>query len=83
MKKHENAFGGCRGAAAGRSLRVLLLSLAIADDMGASPSPARPDHRSGALDSGVPPDCYLRLTDEGTKLIRGEHKYQRVIPMKP
>jgi hypothetical protein len=31
----------------------------------------------------VPPDCYLRLTGEGTKLIRGERKNQRVIPMKP
>ena len=38
---------------------------------------------AGSGGSVVPPDCYLRLTGEGTKLIRGERKNQRVIPMKP
>jgi hypothetical protein len=32
---------------------------------------------------GLPPDWYLRLTGEGTKLIRGERKNQRSIPIKP
>jgi hypothetical protein len=32
---------------------------------------------------GMPGDWYLRLTGEGTKLIRGERKSQRDIPIKP
>lgn len=32
---------------------------------------------------GLPADWYLRLTGEGTKLIRGERKNQRAIPIKP
>jgi len=32
---------------------------------------------------GLPADWYLRLTGEGTKLIRGERKNQRTIPIKP
>jgi hypothetical protein len=32
---------------------------------------------------GLPSDWYLRLTGEGSKLIRGERKNQRVIPIKP
>jgi hypothetical protein len=32
---------------------------------------------------GLPPDWYLRLTGEGTKLLRGERKNQRAIPIKP
>jgi hypothetical protein len=32
---------------------------------------------------GLPPDWYLRLTGEGTKLIRGERKNQAAIPIKP
>jgi hypothetical protein len=32
---------------------------------------------------GLPPDWYLRLTGEGTKLIRGERKNQKRIPIKP
>jgi hypothetical protein len=32
---------------------------------------------------GLPSDWYLRLTGEGTKLIRGERKGQRDIPIKP
>jgi hypothetical protein len=32
---------------------------------------------------GLPPDWYLRLTGEGAKLIRGESKNQKTIPIKP
>ncbi len=32
---------------------------------------------------GLPPDWYLRLTAEGTKLLRGERKNQRTIPVQP
>jgi hypothetical protein len=32
---------------------------------------------------GLPSDWYLRLTGEGTKLIRGERKNQRTIPITP
>ena len=32
---------------------------------------------------GLPPDWYLRLTGEGTKLIRGERKNQKTIPIQP
>ncbi|HEY1859125.1 MAG TPA: xylosidase/arabinosidase, partial [Gemmataceae bacterium] len=32
---------------------------------------------------GLPSDWYLRLTGEGTKLIRGERKNQKTIPIKP
>jgi hypothetical protein len=34
-------------------------------------------------ETALPSDWYLRLTGEGTKLIRGERKNQRVIPMNP
>jgi hypothetical protein len=32
---------------------------------------------------GLPTDWYLRLTGEGSKLIRGERKSQRTLPIKP
>jgi hypothetical protein len=32
---------------------------------------------------GLPPDWYLRLTGEGAKLLRGERKNQKTIPIKP
>jgi hypothetical protein len=32
---------------------------------------------------GLPSDWYLRLTGEGTKLIRGERKNQKTLPIKP
>jgi hypothetical protein len=32
---------------------------------------------------GLPTDWYLRLTGEGTKLLRGERKNQKTIPIKP
>jgi hypothetical protein len=32
---------------------------------------------------GLPPDWYMRLTGEGTKLIRGERTNQKTIPIKP
>ena len=32
---------------------------------------------------GLPPDWYLRLTGEGTKLIRGKRPRQEVIPIRP
>jgi hypothetical protein len=32
---------------------------------------------------GLPTDWYLRLTGEGTRLIRGERKNQKAIPIKP
>ena len=32
---------------------------------------------------GLPSDWYLRLTGEGTKLLRGEQKNQKTIPIKP
>ena len=32
---------------------------------------------------GLPSDWYLRLTGEGTKLIRGERKNQKTVPIKP
>ena len=32
---------------------------------------------------GLPADWYLRLTGEGSKLLRGERKLQRTIPIKP
>jgi hypothetical protein len=32
---------------------------------------------------GLPSDWYLRLTGEGTKLLRGEQKNQKAIPIKP
>jgi hypothetical protein len=32
---------------------------------------------------GLPSDWYLRLTREGTKLLRGERKNQKTIPIKP
>ena len=32
---------------------------------------------------GLPSDWYLRLTGEGTKLIRGERENQMTIPIKP
>jgi hypothetical protein len=32
---------------------------------------------------GLPSDWYLRLTGEGTKLLRGERQNQRTIPIKP
>ena len=32
---------------------------------------------------GLPPDWYLRLTGEGTRLIRGERKNQRALPLTP
>ena len=32
---------------------------------------------------GLPSDWYLRLTGEGTKLIRGERENQKTIPIKP
>ena len=32
---------------------------------------------------GLPGDWYLRLTGEGTKLLRGERKNQKSIPIKP
>ena len=32
---------------------------------------------------GLPSDWYLRLTSEGTKLIRGERTNQKIIPIKP
>jgi hypothetical protein len=32
---------------------------------------------------GLPPDWYLRLTGEGTKLIRRERKNQKTVPIKP
>jgi hypothetical protein len=32
---------------------------------------------------GLPSDWYLRLTGEGTKLLRGERKKQKTIPIKP
>lgn len=38
--------------------------------------------RFATLD-GLPTDWYLRLTGEGTKMIRGESKNQKTIPIKP
>ena len=32
---------------------------------------------------GLPADWYLRLTGEGAKVIRGEHKGQAALPIKP
>ena len=32
---------------------------------------------------GLPSDWYLRLTGEGSKVIRGERKNQQIIPIKP
>ncbi|MEK6259023.1 MAG: hypothetical protein AABP62_10450 [Planctomycetota bacterium] len=32
---------------------------------------------------GLPSDWYMRLTGEGTKLIRGERENQKMIPIKP
>jgi hypothetical protein len=32
---------------------------------------------------GLPPDWYLRLTGEGSKVIRGQRKNQRTLPIKP
>ena len=32
---------------------------------------------------GLPSDWYLRLTDEGARLIRGERENQKLIPIKP
>jgi hypothetical protein len=32
---------------------------------------------------GLPSDWYLRLTEEGTRLIRGERKNQKSLPIKP
>lgn len=32
---------------------------------------------------GLPPDWYLRLTGEGSRVLRGEQKSQRTLPIKP
>ena len=32
---------------------------------------------------GLPADWYLRLTGEGTKLLRGERPNQQAVPIKP
>jgi hypothetical protein len=44
-------------------------------------SPPRPGHF--VTYEGLPSDWYLRLTGEGTKLIRGERQNQITIPIKP
>ncbi len=44
-------------------------------------SPPTPGHF--ATYDGLPADWYLRLTSEGTKLIRGERTNQKTLPIKP
>jgi hypothetical protein len=39
--------------------------------------------RAFATYEGLPSDWYLRLTGEGTKVIRGERKAQAALPIKP
>ena len=46
-----------------------------------SNSPPKPDHFKTY--DGLPTDWYLRLTGEGTKLIRGERTNQKTIPIQP
>ena len=46
-----------------------------------SDTPPKPGHFVTYND--LPSDWYLRLTGEGTKLIRGERKNQKTIPIKP
>ncbi len=46
-----------------------------------SNTPPQPGHF--ATYEGLPADWYLRLTGEGTKLIRGERKNQLLIPIQP
>ena len=46
-----------------------------------SNTPPKPGHF--VTYDGLPSDRYLRLTGEGTKLIRGERENQKTIPIKP
>jgi hypothetical protein len=46
-------------------------------------SNAPPEQARFVTYDGLPPDWYLRLTGEGTKLIRGKIKGQKAIPIKP
>ena len=46
-------------------------------------SNAPPTQARFATYEGLPADWYLRLTGEGTKVIRGERKKQAELPIKP
>ena len=44
---------------------------------------APPKEAKFATHDGLPSDWYLRLTGEGSKVIRGEKKAERTLPIKP